>query len=173
MPPVTLDAAAVPTPVGPFTLVVDADGAVRAGGFTDGTGPLLPLITPAVRASVRQRAELGAVTAAVRSYLAGELTALDTLLVRQLSGEFLNDAWSVLREVKAGQPVTYREFATLAGRPAAIRAAANACGRNAVALIVPCHRVLRSDGSLGGYRWGLSIKKWLLDHEREVTDRGR
>ena len=56
----------------------------------------------------------------------------------------------------------------MAGRPAAIRAAAQACARNAAALFVPCHRVLRTDGSLGGFRWGLDVKKWLLAHERRL-----
>lgn len=168
-----LDSAAVPTPVGPLTLLVDADGAVRAAGFNAGVDQLLPLIHPSLRGPLRERTELGAVTTAIRSYLAGELTAIDALPVRQRSGPFLHTAWNVLREVKPGEPVSYRAFATLAGRPPAIRAAASACGRNAVALIVPCHRVLRSDGSLGGYRWGLSIKKWLLKHEEQVTDRGR
>jgi methylated-DNA-[protein]-cysteine S-methyltransferase len=67
--------------------------------------------------------------------------------------------------VKAGEPVTYTGFADLAGRPAAVRAAAMACARNAAALFVPCHRVLRLDGSLGGFRWGIPVKRWLLDHE--------
>jgi methylated-DNA-[protein]-cysteine S-methyltransferase len=61
--------------------------------------------------------------------------------------------------------VTYTEFAARAGRPAAVRAAAQACARNAAALFVPCHRVLRLDGSLGGFRWGLPVKRWLIDHE--------
>ena len=67
--------------------------------------------------------------------------------------------------VKPGAPVTYTQFAELAGRPAAIRAAAAACARNPSALFVPCHRVFRTDGSLGGYRWGLPVKTWLLEHE--------
>ena len=71
----------------------------------------------------------------------------------------------MLRTVPAGEPVTYTEFAELAGRPAAVRAAAMACARNAAALFVPCHRVLRLDGSLGGFRWGLDVKRWLLAHE--------
>jgi len=85
--------------------------------------------------------------------------------VRQRSGEFLTHAWDVLRKIPAGDPVTYTEFAALAGRPAATRAAANACARNAAALFVPCHRVLRIGGALGGFRWGLPAKRWLLDHE--------
>jgi methylated-DNA-[protein]-cysteine S-methyltransferase len=74
-----------------------------------------------------------------------------------------------LRHVKPGEPVTYTAFAELTGRPRAVRAAAAACARNAAALFVPCHRVLRTDGTLGGYRWGLDVKRWLLDHERRAT----
>ena len=73
-----------------------------------------------------------------------------------------------MREIKPGEPITYTAFAALAGRPAAVRAAAQACARNAPALFVPCHRVLRTDGGLGGYRWGLDVKKWLLGHERRL-----
>jgi methylated-DNA-[protein]-cysteine S-methyltransferase len=67
--------------------------------------------------------------------------------------------------VPAGAPVSYTDFANLAGRPLATRAAAQACARNAAALFVPCHRILRLDGSLGGFRWGLDVKRWLLAFE--------
>src|SRR5262249_12441427 len=63
-----------------------------------------------------------------------------------------------------GHPVTYPGYAALAGRPAATRAAALACARNAVALFVPCHRVVKTDGGLAGYRWGVRVKRWLLAH---------
>ena len=75
------------------------------------------------------------------------------------------EAWEVLRTVPAGAPVTYAEFAAKAGRPDAVRAAAGACARNAAALFVPCHRVIRTGGGLGGFRYGLEVKRWLLDHE--------
>ena len=65
----------------------------------------------------------------------------------------------------AGEPVSYTELAARTGNPAANRAAAQACARNAAALFVPCHRVIRTDGTLGGFRWGLPAKRWLLDHE--------
>src|SRR5258707_900067 len=114
----------------------------------------------------RSMNDVGMATKAVLSYLDGDITAADRVPVRQHSnGEFLTHAWQVLREVPAGAPVTYSEFAVRAGRPAAVRAAAQACARNAAALFVPCHRVLRMDGTLGGFRWGLPVKRWLLDHE--------
>ena len=69
------------------------------------------------------------------------------------------------RQVPPGRPVSYRRYAELTGRPTAVRAAAGACAWNAAALFVPCHRVVRTDGGLGGFRWGVRIKRWLLDHE--------
>jgi methylated-DNA-[protein]-cysteine S-methyltransferase len=78
---------------------------------------------------------------------------------------FLAGAWKALRDVRPGEPVTYTELAARTGNPAAIRAAAQACARNAAGLFVPCHRVIRTDGSLGGFRWGLEVKQWLLAHE--------
>jgi methylated-DNA-[protein]-cysteine S-methyltransferase len=158
------------TPVGPFTVLVSDAGAVRAAGFTPDVGELLPLIHPQLVEETRPAAEPGAVGAAVRSYFDGDLAALDEVPVEQrIGGRFIARAWQVMRTIKPGVPVTYTEFAGLAGQPDAIRAAAAACARNAVALFVPCHRVRRSDGTLGGYRWGLTVKSWLLDHERRAT----
>ncbi|GLY23216.1 methylated-DNA--[protein]-cysteine S-methyltransferase [Micromonospora sp. NBRC 101691] len=166
----TIDSSTVDTPAGPFSVLVTPDGAVRAAGFTSDLDGLLGLVHPTLRGPVRSRTELGTVTTAVAAYLDGDLAAIDAVPVEQhTDGLFLAHAWQVLRDVKPGDPVTYTAFAGLAGRPAAVRAAAAACARNAAALFVPCHRVLRTDGSLGGYRWGLDVKKWLLGHERRLT----
>ena len=155
------------TPTGPFTMLVSEDGAVRASGFTADVDALVALIHPDLREEVREAPDAGPVTAAVRSYLDGDLTAIDDVAVEQrIGGEFITRAWQVMRDIKPGAPVTYTAFAELSGRPAAVRGAASACARNAAALFVPCHRVLRTDGSLGGYRWGLPAKRWLLDHEQ-------
>jgi methylated-DNA-[protein]-cysteine S-methyltransferase len=154
------------TPAGPLTVVTDDEDAVRAAGFTDGVRDLLALIHPHLREEAVPVDDLGPVTAAVRSYFDGDLTAIDGVAVEQFSGgEFMTEAWRVMREIKPGAPVTYSRFAELAGRPAAVRGAAAACARNPAALFTPCHRVLRLNGSLGGYRWGLPVKQWLLDHE--------
>jgi methylated-DNA-[protein]-cysteine S-methyltransferase len=158
--------ATIDTQAGPFTTIIDAEGAVIASGWTANVDDLLPVIHVSLRPdSVREHDDLGDVTKAVAAYHDGDLTAIDNVVVRQHSGPFLTHAWDVLRDVRAGEPVTYTEFAALAGRPEATRAAANACARNAAALFVPCHRVVRIGGSLGGFRWGLDVKKWLLAHE--------
>jgi methylated-DNA-[protein]-cysteine S-methyltransferase len=114
-----------------------------------------------------ERADTLPVLETVEAYCAGDVTAIDPVPVRQRSGPFLEDAWDVLRTVPAGQPDTYTAFAVRCGRPAAVRAAAGACARNAAALFVPCHRVLSTGGGLGGFRWGTPVKRWLLDHEAE------
>ncbi|MGY0233160.1 methylated-DNA--[protein]-cysteine S-methyltransferase [Longispora urticae] len=163
-----MDYAVIPTPAGPFTLVVDVDGAVLASGWTTALGELMPQVHPKLRPTedLRERADLGELTRTVTRYFDGEVTAIDKVEVRQRGGEFIGAAWDVLRTVTT--PVTYSEFAALSGRPAAVRAAAQACARNAVALFVPCHRVIRTDGSLGGFRWGLKVKEQLLLHEASI-----
>lgn len=156
----------IETPAGPFTYVVSSAGAVRAGGFTTDVPALLTLVHPALREETRPAADAAGIGAVVRSYLDGDLAALDAVPVEQRTGgPFTAHAWQVLREIKPGSPLTYSGYAELAGRPAAIRAAAAACARNAVALFVPCHRVVGTDGTMRGYRWGLDVKVWLLKHE--------
>ncbi|TCK26563.1 methylated-DNA--[protein]-cysteine S-methyltransferase [Pseudonocardia endophytica] len=153
------------TPFGPFTAVVDGDGAVLASGWTDGPDELTGLIHASLRPAAFAEGDIGPVAEAIDRYHRGDLHAIDDVRVRQVSGEFLTHAWDVLRTVPAGAPVTYTEYAAKAGRPKAVRGAASACARNAAALFVPCHRVLRTDGSLGGFRWGLDVKRRLLEHE--------
>lgn len=153
----------IDTPVGPFTIIANGD-AVLAAGFTDDASALLALVHRGLRDDGAS-ADLDVIVKAARAYFDGDVAAIDAVPVIQRGGEFLGHAWDVLRTVPAGAPVTYTEYARLAGRPPAVRAAAQACARNAAALFVPCHRVVRTDGSLGGYRWGLDVKRWLLAHE--------
>jgi methylated-DNA-[protein]-cysteine S-methyltransferase len=150
----------ISTPIGPFTVVAD-DDAVLASGWTSTVDELL--LAPGPRPLPRP--DLGQITKAVLAYHEGDLTAIDPIPVAQPGGPFLTRAWERLRAVAPGAPVSYTELAARAGRPAAVRAAAQACARNAAALFVPCHRVIRTDGSLGGFRWGLDAKRWLLSHE--------
>jgi len=161
--------ATVATPPGPFTVLVGTDTTgqevVLASGWTDDIDALLPVVHRSLRPTWVEQEDRLPVLDAVDAFFCGQIDAIDDVAVQQRSGPFLEDAWDVLRTVPAGQPDTYAAFAARCGRPAAIRAAANACARNATALFVPCHRVLGSDGGLGGFRWGTPVKRWLLDHE--------
>ncbi len=78
---------------------------------------------------------------------------------------FQRKVWSALCEIPMGTTTTYRDLAARIGVPAAVRAVAGACARNQVAIAIPCHRVVRSDGNLSGYRWGIARKKALLVRE--------
>lgn len=158
--------ATLNTPDGAFTVVATGTGRVLASGWTDDPAYLAALVHRDLRpGELRRSATLGPVTDAVDAYYAGDLEAPMSVPVTTRSGPFLEQAWPVLRRVRAGTPVSYARFAELAGNAAAIRAAAAACSRNPAALFVPCHRVLRGDGTLGGFRYGLSVKRSLLDRE--------
>jgi methylated-DNA-[protein]-cysteine S-methyltransferase len=155
----------IATPIAPFTAIVDDDGLVLASGWTSDIDELLPVIHPALRPGEVVEGDIGKVGDAIVRYHDGDLGAIDAIAVRQKSGPFLEHAWDVLRTVPPGEPLTYREYAEKAGRPAAIRAAASACAKNAAALFVPCHRVLGTDGTMRGFRWGVHVKRALLAHE--------
>jgi AraC family transcriptional regulator of adaptative response/methylated-DNA-[protein]-cysteine methyltransferase len=78
---------------------------------------------------------------------------------------FQQSVWKALREIPAGSTISYSELAERIGRPAAVRAVAHACAENAHAVLIPCHRVVRNDGSLAGYRWGIDRKRAILERE--------
>ena len=78
---------------------------------------------------------------------------------------FQRAVWTALREIPPGRTQTYGQVAARIGRPGAARAVARACAANPVALLVPCHRVVRADGNLSGYRWGVERKRQLLERE--------
>ena len=81
---------------------------------------------------------------------------------------FQQTVWQALREIPTGSTVSYTDLAIQLGRPKSARAVAQACAANAVAVIIPCHRVVRSDGTLSGYRWGVQRKRRLLEQERDI-----
>jgi methylated-DNA-[protein]-cysteine S-methyltransferase len=98
-------------------------------------------------------------------YFAGKRQTFDLPLDPGATGEFRRAVQQLLPTIGYGHTVSYTELATLAGRPTAVRAAASACATNPLPVVVPCHRVLRSDGGLGGYLGGLPAKRALLDLE--------
>src|SRR5690606_28851537 len=109
-------------------------------------------------------AALADVATAVRDFIESPARSLDLPL--DLRGtEFQRSVWSALQAVGAGETTSYREIAQKIGRPKAVRAVGQAIAANPLAVIVPCHRAIRSDGSLSGYRWGVERKRALLERE--------
>jgi methylated-DNA-[protein]-cysteine S-methyltransferase len=154
----------IDTPDGAFTIVADDRGRVLASGWTSDHEAALGRIHARLRPTSTVEGSTEA-EAAVRAYYAGDLGAIDAVDVAQAGTEMQLAGWHALRGIEPGSPLSYAEFAAELGQPSAVRAAASICARNAPALFVPCHRVLRSDGSLGGFAWGLEVKRSLLARE--------
>ncbi len=163
-PATAIIAATTATPLGPLSLLAHADALVGAG-FTADPGELHARLHPSLRALPLSSGELPWAAKPVRDYFDGDLAALGTLPVRQPSTAGRERLWAALRAVPPGTTVSYTELARRAGSPAAVRAAGAACAANLIAPVIPCHRVVRTDGSLGGYYYGLPRKEWLLRHE--------
>ncbi len=168
-------ASTLETPDGPFTVLAD-ETAVLASGWTRDPEELRALIHPGLRPAegsvemvddddAAAPALLRQALAAAAAYYAGDLSAPRGIPVRQRSGPYRELAWEALRDVAPGERLTYSDYAAMTGRPAAVRAAAGACAMNAAALFVPCHRIVRTDGTLGGFRYGLPLKESLLGRE--------
>ena len=101
----------------------------------------------------------------VLAYLHGEPVDLNSLPLSVSGTPFQERVWAALQRIPYGETRSYRELAAELTDPHAARAVGSACGRNPVALLIPCHRATRSDGALGGYFWGLAIKRALLQME--------
>jgi AraC family transcriptional regulator of adaptative response/methylated-DNA-[protein]-cysteine methyltransferase len=106
----------------------------------------------------------------ILEHLAGKRPALDLPLDVQATA-FQRLVWEALRAIPYGSTSSYSDVAQAIKRPSAVRAVARACATNPVALVIPCHRVIREDQSLGGYRWGLERKRGLLERERTASQR--
>lgn len=105
------------------------------------------------------------VATALDAYFGGDLGALARVPVRTVGTPFEERVWAELRRIPAGETRTYAGLAAAIGTPGASRAVGSANGRNLIALVIPCHRVIATGGGLGGYGGGLARKRWLLAHE--------
>ncbi|RVW02610.1 methylated-DNA--[protein]-cysteine S-methyltransferase [Rhodococcus spongiicola] len=148
----------VDSPVGPLTLVRIADAV--CGLYMDQQRHL----PDSARFGARLDAGFGDVTMQLAEYFRGERTGFTVPLAPD-GTEFQRRVWAALRTIPYGTRWTYKQLAEHLGNPAAIRAVAAANGRNPISIIVPCHRVVGSDGSLTGYAGGLERKRYLLDLE--------
>lgn len=102
---------------------------------------------------------------ALQDYLTGDVHALQHIPVHAIGTRFQQQVWQALRQIPPGETWSYGDLARAIGQPGAVRAVGLANARNPVAIVVPCHRVIGSDGSLTGYAGGLERKRWLLQHE--------
>jgi methylated-DNA-[protein]-cysteine S-methyltransferase len=160
----------VTSPVGDLVLVADGDGALRMTWFDDGDATwrrALALRYPDV--TLAPRKDPFGLSSALRAYFKGDIFVLDKLPVVFAGTPFQLKVWKALRRIPGGMTTSYGALAKKIGEPKAVRAVGLANGSNPVGVVVPCHRVIGSDGSLTGYGGGLPRKKWLLAHEARHT----
>ena len=113
----------------------------------------------------RDRHAIPGIGNTLQRYFDGDTSAIDTIPVELNGTPFQKTVWSALRRIPSGTTISYAELARRIGEPAAVRAVGTANGANPVAVIVPCHRVIGTNGTLTGYGGGLERKHWLLTHE--------
>jgi len=154
----------VDSPIGPLTLADRAERLCLLHFGADG-GAIDTTLARWYPGEPRARRPIPRLREALSRYFAGELAAIDGIAVELNGTEFQKRVWQALRRIPSGTTLSYAELARRIGDPAAVRAVGTANGANPVALVVPCHRVIGSDGSLTGYGGGLERKRWLLDHE--------
>lgn len=155
-------------PIGHILVAATARGvcAVKLGDDARALEQALAAEYPQARLARAPRA-LAAAFASVRAYLAGDPSIAKVPLDVQ-GTVFQRRVWDELRRIPRGETRSYREIARAIGKPRAVRAVGSACGANPAALLIPCHRALRADGSLGGYAWGLARKEKLLAIEKRA-----
>lgn len=160
----TLQLIATTTPDGDFHIIIDEKGVARASGFgeVDILARRLPEELQGIAISPTKDHPY---EAHVRAYYQGDKNALDAIPRNQDGSDFQRKVWQAISQIPYGKTVSYKQLADASGNPAAIRAAGTICGLNKLILLVPCHRVLKSDGSIGSYLYGTKIKESLLRHE--------
>ena len=166
--PLVLQRFRFATPIGVLVLLQDADGALRVLDWQDHDDRMQQLLRRHYGDGGVAVTDGAAVTPALRAlerYFAGELQALDALPVASGGSAFQSRVWRALRDIPPGTTISYAELARRVERPSAFRAVGLANGANPIGIVVPCHRVIGSDGSLTGYGGGLERKRWLLAHE--------
>jgi methylated-DNA-[protein]-cysteine S-methyltransferase len=142
------------SPLGPLTLTSDGSGIT---GVDFGKHPKTTASGDKILEKCRKE---------LQEYFSGKRSQFSVELLPE-GTEFQKKIWKEMQKIPYGKTISYKLLAKRAGKPKAIRAAASACSKNPIVLLIPCHRIIASNGGLGGYSGGTSKKQWLLKHEQE------
>jgi methylated-DNA-[protein]-cysteine S-methyltransferase len=159
----------IKTPIGDIDIVADEGGRLRAVEWTDHADRMhhsLRLQYGKDGYALRPARDPAGLSSALSAYFGGELAAIDRLKVATGGTDFQKSVWKALRTIACGETITYALLAQRVGRPTAVRAVGHANGDNPISVVVPCHRVIGTNGSLTGYGGGIERKRWLLAHEQ-------
>jgi methylated-DNA-[protein]-cysteine S-methyltransferase len=160
----------IDTPIGELLLVADDAGSLRAIDWADYEWRMLRLLRlhyGTGEFELEPAHNPHGLSDALERYFAGDVEVIDDIPVRTAGTPFQRSVWNELRKIPGGFVVSYGKLAERIARPKAVRAVGLANGANPIGIVVPCHRVIGSKGSLTGYGGGLERKRWLLDHEQK------
>lgn len=166
----TIETAMIRTPIGALTIAL-RDGAACAIGFEEQWPGLLRMLERRFASARFCEAPRRDALTRIEAYFEGDVAAIEQVRVDAGGTPFQRAVWSELRAIASGATLSYAALARAIGVARAVRAVGRANALNPVSLVVPCHRVIASDGSLRGYAGGLARKAWLLDHERRHARR--
>jgi methylated-DNA-[protein]-cysteine S-methyltransferase len=172
--PLTLLIDRIKTPIGELAIVADEGGKLRAVEWTEHDDRMhrsFRLHYGEDSYALKKARNPTGLSTALRAYFDGELTAIDGLKVATGGTDFQKSVWKALRAIPCGETISYAALAQRVGRPKAVRAVGHANGDNPISVVVPCHRVIGTNGSLTGYGGGIARKRWLLAHERRERSR--
>lgn len=158
----------IATPLGPLWVICDEAFNLRAVEWEEHDNRMMQLLEIHYRAGGYQRRASrnpGGLSAKLSDYFDGDLAVINTLPSATAGTPFQREVWQALRDIPCGQVMHYGELAKRLGRPGAARAVGAANGSNPVSIVVPCHRVIGSNGTMTGYAGGVTRKEWLLRHE--------
>lgn len=154
----------VKTPIGALS-IISREQILLAAGFASHDELSKGLSQIDKESDAKRVSTIPVVSDLLDDYFDGDLFALDGISVDQPGERFSQQAWKGMRKVAPGKVISYADLAKKAGSPDAVRAAGSACARNLIAVVVPCHRIVKTGGALGNYAYGLKYKEWLLRHE--------
>lgn len=156
--------SSTPTPVGTLNLI--ADGELLLGANLSTIRALKEGLDLIYRGSdFKEVNKIPVISTLIGDYFDGDLSAINGIKVSQPGASFSQAAWKAMRRIRAGKVLSYAELAKNLGSPKAVRAAGSACAKNAIVLVIPCHRIVKTGGALGNYAYGVNKKEWLLRHE--------
>ena len=160
----TLLLTSISTPIGNLNLIAD-EHVLLAANLSSLKALKESLSAEDSEREIKSVSKIPVISDLIIDYFDGDISAINAIQVRQPGAHFSQAAWKAMKKVKAGSIISYGELAERAGSPAAVRAAGSACAKNAIVLVVPCHRIVKTGGALGNYAYGLNKKEWLLRHE--------
>ncbi|WP_330982561.1 MULTISPECIES: methylated-DNA--[protein]-cysteine S-methyltransferase [Enterobacterales] len=158
----------ITTPLGPLWLLCDEQFRLRAVEWEEHSDRMVQLLDLHYRSEGYQRVAASnpnGLSDKMKAYFEGDLSVIDTLPSETAGTPFQREVWKALRTIPCGQVMHYGQLAQVLGRPGAARAVGAANGSNPVSVVVPCHRVIGSNGTMTGYAGGVQRKEWLLRHE--------